>query len=140
MSSFPVLVPKMRLVVRLDTTGVSFACSVGASSIHRVCVKNSQTWPEGTGTSLHYTIGMFAPDSLHWTKHCEKKRSGERNRAHACRLCCKKVDTLVNSASIRDKNRSFIHEEPESVQMASFRSRDHSAVCPVVPALLSQLP
>src|SRR5256885_5514469 len=55
-------------------------------------------------------------------------------------LCCKKVDTLVNSASIREQKRSFLHEEPESVQMASFRSRDHSAVCPVVPALLSQLP
>ena len=56
------------------------------------------------------------------------------------RLCCKKVDTLVNSASLREQKRSFLHEEPESVQMASFRSRDHSAVCPVVPALLSQLP
>src|SRR5437588_10787686 len=56
------------------------------------------------------------------------------------RLCCKKVDTLVNSASIREQKRSFLHEEPESVQMASFRSRDHSALCPLLPPLLSQLP
>ena len=50
--------------------------------MNRVCMKNSQELPEGTCTSLHYNIVMLAPDSLHRTKQCEKKRSGERNRAH----------------------------------------------------------
>jgi pimeloyl-ACP methyl ester carboxylesterase len=35
-------------------------------------------------------------------------------------LCCKNGGDMVSSASIREKSRSFPHEPPESLQMASF--------------------
>jgi hypothetical protein len=52
--------------------------------MNRLCEKNSQELPEVPCTSPYYNIVILAPDSLHWTKKCEKKRSGERNQAHTC--------------------------------------------------------
>ena len=36
-------------------------------------------------------------------------------------LCCKDDSDMVSSAPIQEQQRSFLHEQPESIQMASFR-------------------
>ncbi len=43
------------------------------------------------------------------------EREGELKR----RLCCKKDETMISSASLREKQRSILHEPGAPVQMAS---------------------
>src|SRR5260370_2019040 len=72
---------KKQLVDRIYKKVVSFACSMGTSAMNRLCEQNNQELPEVTCTSLYQNIVILVPDSLHWTKKCEKKRSRERNQA-----------------------------------------------------------
>src|SRR5437660_2235917 len=55
------------------------------------------------------------------------------------RLCCKNEETMVTSALFQDHQRSSLHEQSKPVQMASFRSRDHFALCPLVSEVFAQL-
>src|ERR1700737_487630 len=56
------------------------------------------------------------------------------------RLCCKNAGVVVSSASIQQHQRSSLYESAESVQIASLRSRDHSPMRALVPAVCTQLP
>ena len=71
-----------------------------------------------------------------WGRNVSWTQSSDHNEETATvRLCCKKEGDQVSSASIREKQRSLLHEPATPLQMASFPSRHHSPVCALVSAL-----